>query len=877
MAFDIITYALLKGKTGQIQSEIDTLNGDATVEGSVEQKIADAISTSPEDYARLQEIIAWLDEHSDDQATILDELARLETDKQDKLTAGDCIDISQSGQDLVISLIMDAALADDSDKPVSGATIKAAIDSVIADLAIVQGNIDALDAKVDDKTKAIDGKQDLLTAGDNVSIVKSGSDTIISATDTKYTAGTGIDIAGGVISEKRQEMTKEQYNALTPAQKKDGTVRYITNEDEEEYTAGEGIAINNNKVISVTAEDTLVSSENPIKSKVVYSELQNKQNTLTPGKNIFIENDTIIGFDKVYEAGDNITITKLQDYDAHSDTYIINADVTHYKAGNNVDIGPDGTINAIDTVYNDYEIRQEINAAQGSISLMHSTEIVPLQSTATNHEDRIAALEQHDVNNCTKAYNMEYEDYDYILELTVAEKFSDSSNYFRVSKIILDGVEQTSIPDFYHEKVACTIDNQSGAELGHSARFYWGYSANYSNIQGYDTEDIPTFGVFQGQYPGIGEPVLAYEPSINNGVATELYPGANVEIKDNVISAKDTKYTAGTGIVINNSNEIQSQLSYDFSNDELKYFNNKVNPKTNASNVAYGNSNVNSTLNSLTNTLSAQGEEIGALDDRCDTLEGQVTNIVRDLSSLEATVNEIDGNYLEKLNPVYTDSIRSNTCTVPEGYKGAAFGENNKVLNNNGLAFGNSSTVNGNCALAGGYNNVAQGQYSVALGLECNAVKQSSFAMGSGCKANELYSVALGYHTTANTAGFADGYHVQADDNSFVFGSYSTASKHSFVAGTNLVTDEDNQNIFGTFNAPTTNGLFIIGNGENNQNLSNAFVVYRDGKVEAANGYYVNGKLVSLPTFDSVEDEGKVLKIVNGVPTWVNVPSWVVE
>lgn len=50
---------------------------------------------------------------------------------------------------------------------------------------------------LNDIEDALDGKQDALTAGDNINIAQDGT---ISATDTTYTAGTNVDITNGVIS-----------------------------------------------------------------------------------------------------------------------------------------------------------------------------------------------------------------------------------------------------------------------------------------------------------------------------------------------------------------------------------------------------------------------------------------------------------------------------------------------------------------------------------------------------------------------------------------------------------------------------------------------------------------------------------------------------
>ena len=57
-----------------------------------------------------------------------------------------------------------------------------------------------LDSAVTGIESELDSKQDVLTAGDNITIADESGDLVISATDTTYTAGTGISINNGVIS-----------------------------------------------------------------------------------------------------------------------------------------------------------------------------------------------------------------------------------------------------------------------------------------------------------------------------------------------------------------------------------------------------------------------------------------------------------------------------------------------------------------------------------------------------------------------------------------------------------------------------------------------------------------------------------------------------
>ena len=72
----------------------------------------------------------------------------------------------------------------------------------------VWGSIGGLLSNQTDLQNALDGKQNVLTAGDNIQIV----DGVISATDTTYTAGTGISIVNGVISNTQ---TSAQWGNIT--------------------------------------------------------------------------------------------------------------------------------------------------------------------------------------------------------------------------------------------------------------------------------------------------------------------------------------------------------------------------------------------------------------------------------------------------------------------------------------------------------------------------------------------------------------------------------------------------------------------------------------------------------------------------------------
>jgi len=115
-----------------------------------------------------------------------------------------------------------------------------------------------------------------------------------------------------------------------------------------------------------------------------------------------------------------------------------------------------------------------------------------------------------------------------------------------------------------------------------------------------------------------------------------------------------------------------------------------------------------------------------------------------------------------------------------------------------------------------GTGSVAMGQYtsagngSVAMGYQSTASGQYATAFGNVTTASGLFSTTAGYYTVAS-------------------GLYATAFGNSTIA------DDQNATVLGVFNDNTlaTNTLFQVGNGTNNDNRSNAFVVDNNGIITA--------------------------------------------
>lgn len=143
----------------------------------------------------------------------------------------------------------------------------------------------------------LNGKQDTLTAGSNISI----SNNVISATDTTYSAGTGIDITGTTISADTSVLATQsdlssKQDTLTAGTniQINGTTISATDTT---YSAGTGIDITGT---TISADTSVLATQN---------DLSSKQDTLTAGSNITISNNTISATDTTYSAGTGLSLT----------------------------------------------------------------------------------------------------------------------------------------------------------------------------------------------------------------------------------------------------------------------------------------------------------------------------------------------------------------------------------------------------------------------------------------------------------------------------------------------------------------------------------------------------------------------------------------
>jgi hypothetical protein len=184
----------------------------------------------------------------------------------------------------------------------------------------------------------------------------------------------------------------------------------------------------------------------------------------------------------------------------------------------------------------------------------------------------------------------------------------------------------------------------------------------------------------------------------------------------------------------------------------------------------------------------------------------------------------------------YTTAMGSNTTasgfystamgagTSASGESSTAMGESTSALGWRSTAIGYNTSASGDCSTAMSGNTSASGDYSTAMGRYTSASSDYSTAMGSSTSASGWSSTAMGNSTNA------------LGSNSISMG-YNTIAKGyaSTVVGmyNDYILTSDQTAV------TTTTPLFIVGNGNAFNDLSNALVVLKNGNI----GINTNGSL----------------------------------
>jgi len=200
----------------------------------------------------------------------------------------------------------------------------------------------------------------------------------------------------------------------------------------------------------------------------------------------------------------------------------------------------------------------------------------------------------------------------------------------------------------------------------------------------------------------------------------------------------------------------------------------------------------------------------------------------------------------------------STYSTSNGGLRSSAIGAWSNAAADYSFASGRTTTASGYGSTVFGRNSTSSGDYSTAMGYNTHASGVYSTAMGYQSTASGNYSKAIGYESTASgTRSFAGGLQtVASGGGSFAFHSGTTASgTNSTALGRVTVASDYASVVVGQYNSSgssatsadsfsTSAPAFVIGNGTDSSNKSDAFKVMFNGDTTVSNDLTVSGDVV---------------------------------
>jgi len=242
--------------------------------------------------------------------------------------------------------------------------------------------------------------------------------------------------------------------------------------------------------------------------------------------------------------------------------------------------------------------------------------------------------------------------------------------------------------------------------------------------------------------------------------------------------------------------------------------------------------------------------------------------------------NQITGNY----------GVGLGQGNVVSGLNGTASGKSNTASASAAVALGLETTASGSASVALNNSTVASGGDSFASGFESTATGSAGTAMGYRTSALGDYAFASGYLSNTNgDSAIAMGNNAKADnDNTVAIGADIVVDlKRSVAIGNNLLAKGDSQivignglegssyreTILGSYNKPpsspsvdtwvATDAIFTVGNGQDINNKSNAFIIYKNGELQLEQ--YGTGTITGTATYNlGVDANGNVIEVATG-------------
>ena len=202
-----------------------------------------------------------------------------------------------------------------------------------------------------------------------------------------------------------------------------------------------------------------------------------------------------------------------------------------------------------------------------------------------------------------------------------------------------------------------------------------------------------------------------------------------------------------------------------------------------------------------------------------DVLDGITSNKINAWDGYSAEIQTVKDGLVGKKDSNSKDSTGEIFNSYENDYKNIASGKYSH-------AEGEMTTASGNCSHAEGGGGKASGDWSHVEGRGCNALGLHSHAEGGFTTAYSSNSHAEGYYTKAK------GYQSHAEGNYTIANGYQ-----SHAEGNYTVAASDHQHVQGKYNKEDSASkyAFIIGNGTDENNRSNAFAIDWDGKIYIGN------------------------------------------
>jgi hypothetical protein len=166
------------------------------------------------------------------------------------------------------------------------------------------------------------------------------------------------------------------------------------------------------------------------------------------------------------------------------------------------------------------------------------------------------------------------------------------------------------------------------------------------------------------------------------------------------------------------------------------------------------------------------------------------------------------------------------------------------------LALGASAQADGGSSSAVGTQAHAIGYVSSAFGYQARSAGLGSSVFGSGSSAIEDYAVALGYNTTVSgESSVAVGREAHTESSfALAIGAWAHANAHySTAIGFGAYTTQPYQIALGSHNQPSDDALFMIGNGWDWANRSNALIVSKSGDLWTAGKIWAQKTSINEP------------------------------